>query len=1734
MATFLDIPSNAAITISGGTFVEGKNYRNIIFQGIGKRPVLDTELNELQEYNNNRQSELLKLLGNLFIGDGFKIIEDISNNINNFKIKTGRGFFKNDFVYLPIDKTYVSQSDVADSILRQFYWNSNIAMPALTTPDVARNDLVVLNLVIKEIFGADDIEIINPNLNRETAARSKIFIGITVLENYAEYPDYSNFLNRFTYENNEYCFRIPLAWLNRDASENITKAMIEDIRFRRITSDIFEGIEESNSDKVDGRDVDDSKTDNASLWTAEKIIEYIRLYVKGLDPQANVLDILTGVQIDALVSPTEGDRYICNTTGSGFTINTIYQRHNGAWEATTPNDGFYLKNSADNNFYIYDSDNAAAFKWIDIGKFVSHADLEGLNIVVPNGADGSTYKHLTDTQVGNATGKIPISNGTLNVNLNADKVDGYDIYDDDAVQGDLVAFDKTGKKLVKGTNTAMPATTLKVVNMDNLLKNADFSLNTDAFNFKYWTVYGVSSGGSVYNSEYGNRILLYRPGTNSNPVLSQTIDLSGFRMLSESDFYNNLTRYISLCLFLKREGEGSGVTVSIDVYDSTQTLLGTVSTVFYPTTAGEWFSYTFDMQSISGWTTAVYTMKFNLTFNIGQYYIYPISLNFGQYPVAFQKKQDLITAPYSAVVDNISLFDNTYGNKLKDSGTKLSDFVNITGTQTISGVKYFSAGLKTTKIYPDVNSTTAILVTKADGTSVLMGFDTTNARIGIHYSDPQTMLEIQANAHISRYGSNPYLSFVRANGTRASATAVVSGDLLGAVNFEGYTDTTFANRETGAFIGAYASAAWSPTEKSALLAFFTTNVTTSAERMRITADGKVGIGVTPVGKFHVKDATGGFFGLNIGPTEVVNNVHFTIAPYRSGGTSYVNLLNPSVTDNIALSFYNTDNTEYSTILRSATEFRIGGGNTVRDTVFYDGLSTEILRIVSGSKGVSIGTDNIYTAETTELLRLRKSLTTSRIYDLLVLDTYDAKDTTAGDGPAILFRIPNESGTDLSSNAGRIAVVKSSGFSGDTSPNADMAFFTAPTTGTPLERMRIFHNGNITVSPAITSIGARLDSSLNFTLMNVGTNSNLGITAYNTVGTYSALLTFRSFRGLYKAATATQSGDVLGKLLFQGYAANSVANGAAIYAVASAEWGTSGDTTDSPADLVFSTVSDGDSTLIERMRIASEGQTTFFNNVIQDRDTITSHVFYSYNTSNNHNFLLGYAARGTKASPLTLAADDDIIAVAGYQYNGTAWVASKRVSMQMKASEIPTTSANGTKIDFYTTPNGTTATALALTIGNDGSLTAANKLTVNAGGASITGGIELLGQTLIGSKSGSALYNTQIGYRAGASLIAGYENIAIGSNALYATTGGYYNIAIGKSTLRTITTNYDNVAIGKTALMNLPATRGNANVAIGSGAGLCKAGATDVITGNVCLGYNSGYNLYNGAVHNIFIGATSGYCASGLGMVGIHNVGIGYQSLHNIEIGDNNVVIGRQSGLYLRSSDNNVLVGGLSGSGDSIYGPGKENVCVGFKSGFLLNQTSTPATGAGALNTLLGSYAGQYITTGRNNIFIGNDAGSSFTTETHNIVIGELAGVAGSSIGTYIANIYGTTVTAGVRNVYIDSTGKLGGLSSSLRYKENVYDVGTVLDKVMLLKPVHYSFITDPNKESRYGLIAEWTYEVFSDFVFYKDGQIEGVNYDYLPIVLLKAIQEQQYYLEGNKKELEELKARVLLLESKIA
>src|SRR5712672_3120809 len=99
---------------------------------------------------------------------------------------------------------------------------------------------------------------------------------------------------------------------------------------------------------------------------------------------------------------------------------------------------------------------------------------------------------------------------------------------------------------------------------------------------------------------------------------------------------------------------------------------------------------------------------------------------------------------------------------------------------------------------------------------------------------------------------------------------------------------------------------------------------------------------------------------------------------------------------------------------------------------------------------------------------------------------------------------------------------------------------------------------------------------------------------------------------------------------------------------------------------------------------------------------------------------------------------------------------------------------------------------------------------------------------------------------------------------------------------------------------------------------------------------------------------------------------------------------------------------------------------------------------GSNNTAVGNGALQK-NRGSENIAMGDQAGVNLTTGNDNIDIGN-PGVAGESgtlrIGTvkqtaaYMRGIYGQTVATGV-GVIIDSTGHLGTVQSSARFKEAI-------------------------------------------------------------------------------------------------
>lgn len=79
----------------------------------------------------------------------------------------------------------------------------------------------------------------------------------------------------------------------------------------------------------------------------------------------------------------------------------------------------------------------------------------------------------------------------------------------------------------------------------------------------------------------------------------------------------------------------------------------------------------------------------------------------------------------------------------------------------------------------------------------------------------------------------------------------------------------------------------------------------------------------------------------------------------------------------------------------------------------------------------------------------------------------------------------------------------------------------------------------------------------------------------------------------------------------------------------------------------------------------------------------------------------FVARGTADSPTATQAGDDIYFMGGRGFGASSWDSGSKVLINMEATENHSNSANGTSIDFETTPNLSTTRALRMTIDNTG-------------------------------------------------------------------------------------------------------------------------------------------------------------------------------------------------------------------------------------------------------------------------------------------------------------------------------------------------------------------------------------------------------------------------------------------------
>ena len=353
---------------------------------------------------------------------------------------------------------------------------------------------------------------------------------------------------------------------------------------------------------------------------------------------------------------------------------------------------------------------------------------------------------------------------------------------------------------------------------------------------------------------------------------------------------------------------------------------------------------------------------------------------------------------------------------------------------------------------------------------------------------------------------------------------------------------------------------------------------------------------------------------------------------------------------------------------------------------------------------------------------------------------------------------------------------------------------------------------------------------------------------------------------------------------------------------------------------------------------------------------------------------------------------------------------------------------------------------------------------------------------------TGFFNTAIGLDALEAVTTGNNNTANGTGALQAVTTGNFNTANGSDALQAVTTGNNNTATGVSALENNSA---DANTATGSQALIANTTGHD----NTATGFEALFSNTLGSFNT-----ANGYQALQNNTTGIENTANGLQVLFHNTRGNNNTAAGFEALFSNTTGSNNTVDGLLALENNTI---GHDNSAEGFEA--LANNTT------GSSNIALGSSAGINLTTGSNNIEIG---APGVAAEANTIRIGK----SGTQKKTFVAGIRGVTVASGV-GVIVGTTGQLGTVLSSARFKDEIKPMDKASEAILQLKPVtfRYKEELDPDAIPQFGLIAEQVEKVNPDLVVRdEDGKVTTVRYEAVNAMLLneflkehRKVQEQQ-------------------------
>ena len=360
-----------------------------------------------------------------------------------------------------------------------------------------------------------------------------------------------------------------------------------------------------------------------------------------------------------------------------------------------------------------------------------------------------------------------------------------------------------------------------------------------------------------------------------------------------------------------------------------------------------------------------------------------------------------------------------------------------------------------------------------------------------------------------------------------------------------------------------------------------------------------------------------------------------------------------------------------------------------------------------------------------------------------------------------------------------------------------------------------------------------------------------------------------------------------------------------------------------------------------------------------------------------------------------------------------------------------------------------------------------------------------GQGALGSLT-TGLYNSAFGFLSVLSLSDANFDTGVGAGALLVDNGGS-NTAVGAGALFSNTTGSDNTAVGAFALFN--STTAGLNVAVGDSALVSFNGTT----------------AFDGA-----------------------NTALGSIALSAETSGEENVAVGRRALESLVSGSNNVAVGWRAG--DNYTGGETNNICIGSGTGGTAGESNAIRIGdsasSGGIDVINNSTLANVVTIGPG-------------LSTQGITILTLLGFGNVSIGNglqtttgastcNIGGIFNQTPPAGSHGVVVGPNNQLADATlSSRRFKKDIAPIDKMSEGILALRPVTFHWKTDNTNEPEFGLVAEEVAEVNLNWITRNpQGEISGVRYETIPILLLNEFLKEHKKVEEQQANIAELKSTV--------